>query len=149
MLEKNQENIIFHIQRIYTKDVSFEILGAPEIFKKVWDPDIKINLDNNATEICTNIYEVVLYVSVTAMIDKDLAFICKVKQSGLFKISGLDKNQVLHCIGVSCPEILFPYARECVNSQISRGTFPSLNLDPINFDSLFTKFLKNKFSIQS
>lgn len=147
MLAKDQDSVKFHIQRIYTKDVSFEVLGAPKIFKNTWNPDIKMHLDNNSTEVYANVYEVVLYVSVTAMIEKDLVFICKVKQAGIFDILEADKNKVLHCIGVSCPEILFPYARECINSQISRGTFPSINLDPIDFNSLFNKFLKNRDTV--
>lgn len=148
MLEKNEDKGIFNIKRIYIKDVSFEVLGAPKVFQSAWNPDITINVDNNSTEIYTNLYEVILYVSVTAMLNKDLVFMCKVKQAGVFSISGFDKNQTLYCIGVSCPEVLFPYARECINSQISRGTFPSLNLAPINFDDLFTKFLKNRSLVQ-
>lgn len=47
-----------------------------------------------------------------------------------------------HCLGSCCPNILFPYARECISNQISRGTFPALNLNPINFDFLFNESLK-------
>lgn len=150
MLENSDQNLVtLHIQRVYAKDVSFEILGAPKIFQMHWNPDIKMHIDNSSVEIHANIYEVVLYISVTATIEKNLVFICKVKQAGIFNISGSNKDQILHCIGVCCPKILFPYARECINSQISRGTLPGLNLDPINFDSLFTKFLKNQSTVGS
>ena len=47
-----------------------------------------------------------------------------------------------HCLGAYCPNILFPYARECITSLVSRGTFPQLNLAPVNFDALFMNYLQ-------
>ncbi len=49
-----------------------------------------------------------------------------------------------HCLGAYCPNILFPYARECITSQVSRGTFPQLNLAPVNFDALFMNYLQQQ-----
>ncbi|MEE6027856.1 protein-export chaperone SecB, partial [Escherichia coli] len=43
-----------------------------------------------------------------------------------------------------CPNILFPYARECITSMVSRGTFPQLNLAPVNFDALFMNYLQQQ-----
>ncbi len=36
-----------------------------------------------------------------------------------------------------CPNTLFPYARDVVASTVFRGSFPELNLSPINFDALY------------
>ena len=49
-----------------------------------------------------------------------------------------------HCLGAYCPNILFPYARECITSMVSRGTFPQLNLAPVNFDALFMNYLQQQ-----
>ncbi|MBN0934391.1 protein-export chaperone SecB, partial [Pseudomonas aeruginosa] len=49
-----------------------------------------------------------------------------------------------HCLGAYCPNILFPYARECITSLVSRGTFPQLNLAPVNFDALFMNYLQQQ-----
>jgi preprotein translocase subunit SecB len=46
--------------------------------------------------------------------------------------------------GAYCPNILFPYARECITSLVSRGTFPQLNLAPVNFDALFMNYLQQQ-----
>ena len=43
-----------------------------------------------------------------------------------------------------CPNILFPYARETVSSLVTRGTFPQLNLAPVNFDALFQNAMMKK-----
>ena len=93
MSEQNNTEMAFQIQRIYTKDVSFEAPNAPHVFQKDWQPEVKLDLD---------------------------------------------------CLGAYCPNILFPYARECITSLVSRGTFPQLNLAPVNFDALFMNYLQQQ-----
>ncbi len=49
-----------------------------------------------------------------------------------------------HCLTSQCPNMLFPYARELVSSLVNRGTFPALNLSPVNFDALFMDYLQRQ-----
>ncbi|URJ30537.1 protein-export chaperone SecB [Candidatus Blochmannia vicinus (nom. nud.)] len=142
MLENTKSNASFHIKRIYTKDVSFEAPNTPEVFQITWNPKITVDLRSNSAKLHINAYEVVLYITVTAKIGENTAFLCQVKQAGIFNISGLNTTQMIHCLSAYCPGILFPYASECISNQISRGTFPQFNLDPINFDILFIKSLQ-------
>lgn len=146
MLESNSNNVLFRIQRIYIKDISFEAPNTPGVFQINWNPKIKVDLNSNAKNIHIDIYEVVLRVTVTAKIEEDTAFLCQVKQAGIFNVSGLNKTQMIRCLNTHCPSILFPYARECISNQVSRGTFPQLNLDPINFDILFIQSLQKKYN---
>ena len=55
--------------------------------------------------------------------------------------SNLDAQSLAHCLGAFCPNILFPYARETIASLVSRGSFPQLNLAPVNFDALFASHI--------
>ena len=118
MSEQNSTEMTFQIQRIYTKDISFEAPNAPQVFQKDWQPEVKLDLDTASTQLAEGVYEVVLRVTVTA--------------------------QMAHCLGAYCPNILFPYARECITSLVSRGTFPQLNLAPVNFDALFMNYLQQQ-----
>ena len=43
-----------------------------------------------------------------------------------------------------CPNTLFPYAREAVSNLVNRGTFPQLNLAPVNFDALFAQYIQKR-----
>lgn len=144
MSEQHSNEMSFQIQRIYTKDISFEAPNAPQIFQKEWQPEVKLDLDTASNKLTEDIYEVVLRVTVTVKIETDTAFLCEVQQAGIFNIAGIDDKQMAHCLGAYCPNVLFPYARECVNSLVTRGTFPQLNLAPVNFDALFMNYLQQQ-----
>ncbi|QDY43452.1 protein-export chaperone SecB [Candidatus Pantoea soli] len=144
MSEHSTNEMQFQIQRVYTKDVSFEAPNAPQVFQKEWEPEVKLDLDTASSQLADEVYEVVLRVTVTATVGEETAFLCEVQQAGIFTISGIEGTQMAHCLGAYCPNILFPYARECITSLVSRGTFPQLNLAPVNFDALFMNYLQQQ-----
>ncbi|MCD8475906.1 MAG: protein-export chaperone SecB, partial [Shewanella fodinae] len=130
----------FNIQRVYIKDVSFETPNSPAVFQKEWAPEVKLDLDTRSAKLADDVYEVILSLTVTAQNGEETAFLCEVQQAGIFTISGLTEPQMAHSLGAFCPNVLFPYAREAVASLVSRGTFPQLNLAPVNFDALFAQY---------
>lgn len=152
MTEQNQtpaaeeQQAVLQIQRIYVKDISFEAPNLPHIFQQEWKPKLGFDLSTESVQIGDDLYEVTLNISVeTTMEDSgDLAFICEVKQSGVFTISGLEEVQMAHCLTSQCPSMLFPYARELIASLVNRGTFPALNLSPVNFDALFIEYMNQQ-----
>lgn len=134
----------FNIQRIYTKDVSFETPNSPAIFQKEWEPDVKLDLDTRSNKLDDELYEVVLSLTVTASIGEEVAFLAEVQQAGIFTIGGVEGQQLAHSIGSYCPNILFPYARQVIAGLVSGGTFPQLNLAPVNFDALFAQYVNSR-----
>lgn len=144
MSEQSNSEMQFQIQRVYTKDVSYEAPNAPQVFQKEWEPEVKLDLDTASSQLADGVFEVVLRVTVTATVGEETAFLCEVQQAGIFTIGGIEGTQMAHCLGAYCPNILFPYARECVTSLVSRGTFPQLNLAPVNFDALFMNYLQQQ-----
>lgn len=134
----------FNIQRIYTKDISFETPNSPAIFTKEWKPEVKLDLDTKTTVIEENLYEVVLSVTVTASIENEVAFLCEVQQAGLFQIGAVPEANRAQLLGAFCPNTLFPYAREAISNLVNRGTFPALNLAPVNFDAVFQAYLQKR-----
>lgn len=142
--EQEAQQFEFQIQRIYVKDVSFEAPNLPNIFNQEWAPKLGFELDTETHELGENLYEVVLYINVSTTLEGsgDTAFICEVKQAGVFTIKGLEGLQLAHCLSAQCSEILYPYARELIASLVNRGTFPALNLSPVNFNALFADYLE-------
>ncbi len=134
----------FAIQRIYTKDVSFETPNSPAVFQLEWKPEIKLDLDTRSNKIAENTYEVVLSVTVTATVEDKVAFLAEVQQAGIFTIGNLEEAQLAHTIGAFCPMTLFPYARETVASLVNRGSFPQFNLTPVNFEALYASYVQQQ-----
>ena len=144
--EEQETQAVLQIQRIYVKDVSFAAPNLPHIFNQEWKPKLAFDLSTETVKLADDLYEVCLNISVETTLEDsdDVAFICEVKQAGVFTISGLDDMQMAHCLTSQCPNMLFPYARELVSNLVNRGTFPALNLSPVNFDALFVEYLQRQ-----
>lgn len=140
----DEQQVQFAIQRIYVKDISFEAPNSPAIFRKDWQPEVKLDLDTRSEKLDDNTFEVVLSLTVTATIGEETAFLCEVQQAGIFSIPTVSDAQMAHMLAAFCPNILFPYAREAVSSLVNRGTFPQLNLAPVNFDALFAQYVQQR-----
>jgi len=142
--EPTQTSPEFSIQRVYTKDISFETPNSPTIFQKDWKPDVKLDLDTRSNKLEEGLYEVILSLTVTTSIGEEVAFLAEVQQAGIFAIGGVEGNQLAHSIGSYCPNILFPYARQVIAGLVAGGTFPHLNLAPVNFDALFAQYVNSR-----
>lgn len=130
----------FSLQRIYVKDLSFESPKSPAVFQTQWSPKVNLDLNTRHAELQEGIHEVVLSLSATVTNGEDeVTFIAEVQQAGIFAITGLDEAAMRHTLGAFCPNILFPYAREAIDSLVGRGSFPPLMLSPVNFDALFAQ----------
>ncbi|MEX0622947.1 protein-export chaperone SecB [Saccharospirillum sp.] len=136
-----QQKPQFAIQRIYTRDVSFESPNAPAIFREEWKPQIKLDLNTRTRTLDENVVEVVLIITVEAKIGEKTAFLTEVQQAGVFTVAGFPDETRDQMIGAYCPSVLFPYAREAVDTAVTKGSFPALMLAPVNFDALY---LQNK-----
>ena len=129
----------FFIQKIYSKDLSFEAPSAPDMFKLNWQPQANVDLNSNAKKIDEDTYEVDLNVTLTANNQNKTAFIAEIKQSGIFTITAIPQEQIGHMLGSYCPSLLFPYAKEAISGLIAKGGFPLINISPVNFDALYAQ----------
>ena len=138
----------FSIKRIYIKDMSYEAPASPEIFQQQYSPKIDFNLNCKNKLISETFYEVVLRLTAEAKQDNKTLFLAEVDQAGIFDIYGLEAQQVEQALATLCPTILFPYAREAIDSIILKGTFPPLMLEPVNFEALYVQSLQQKAAQQ-
>ena len=138
----NEEAPQFSLQRIYVRDLSFEAPKSPAIFRQEWTPSVSLDLNTRQKQLENDFYEVVLTLSVEVKNGDEIAFIAEVQQAGIFLIKGLDASSMSHTLGAFCPNILFPYARETIDSLVVRGSFPALMLAPVNFDALYAQELQ-------
>lgn len=132
----------FSIQRIYLKDLSFETPAGVEVFKGKWEPKIQMDMNTRAEKVADDQYEVVLSLTVTATQGENTAFLVEVQQAGIFRCAGLNTEQLRQVHSTMCPEILFPYARETIDSLVIKGSFPALMLAPMNFEALYKQAMQ-------
>lgn len=129
----------FLVQRIYTKDLSFEAPNAPQVFQEKWSPEINIGLGTEVSRLDGGNVEVVLKVSVEAKQQDRNVFLVEVHQAGLFLANGFNDQELDALLGIAAPNILFPYARETVSDLVTRGSFPQFVLQPVNFEALYAQ----------
>lgn len=138
---QNQQQLQFSLQRIYVKDISFESPNAPTVFQQPFKPKVSLDLNTASEQVGEDLYEVV--VKVTAQVSHaesgTTSFLVEVEQGGLFRIAGLQGDQLDHTLGAFCPNVLFPYARECIDNLVNRGSFPPLMLAPVNFEAMYAQ----------
>jgi preprotein translocase subunit SecB len=142
--EENQNEQQFVIQRIYTKDVSFEAPNSPVIFTQDWKPETNLQLNTTVNPLGDDNYEVELTITVTVKSGEHTAFLVEVNQAGVFFIQGYEKEYKNHLLASYCPTSLFPYSREAIASLVSKGGFPEMHLSPINFDALYAQRLQQE-----
>jgi preprotein translocase subunit SecB len=127
----------FAPQKIYIKDLSFEIPHSPEIFTEEWNPTVNMNIASEAKPIDEKLYEVVLTITVTVTVEDKTAYLVEAHQAGIFHIDGFPEEIIARMVATICPNILFPFARELVADLVTRGGFPQLLLAPVNFEVLY------------
>ena len=130
------------VQKIYVKDVSFEVPNAPHIFQEINETDqprVQLNLGQKTTDLGNDLYEVVLSLTLTCTVGQRTAYLAEVEQAGLFGVAGFNENDHAGIIGSYCPNLLFPYARQTISSLVLEGGFPPFLLQPINFDALYAE----------
>ena len=141
-MAEEQGKAQFALQRIYLKDSSFESPKSPHGFREQWKPKGNLELNSRHDLIDNSLYQVVLRMTVTVSTEDDeLMYLVEVQQAGVFLVDGLEENARLHTLGSFCPNVLFPYAREVIDSLVVKGSFPPLMLSPVNFDAIYQQSL--------
>ena len=134
------------LQKIYVKDISFETPNSPEIFfqQTQSQPVVDIQVGIEVAQPNQQFYEVILSVTVTVSLSDKTAFLAEIKQAGLFSLVGFDESQTHYILNSYCPNTLFPFAREAVSDLVTRGGFPQLLIEPINFDAMYQMQLQQQ-----
>jgi len=144
----NEASAQFQIQKLYVKDLSFELPNAPQIFQEAGQADVKMSLAQRVDDLGENLHEVVLTVTVTATIGEKTAYLAEVAQAGIFMISGFNEQSAHAVMNTMCPNTLFPYARRSISEMVADGGFPPLTLQPVNFEQLYAQRMQETINEQ-
>lgn len=136
-MAEQQQGPILSIEKVYLKDASVEVPGAPQVFLENVQPQIDVQMGTNAQQMADGLYESSLQITVTAKAGERVLFLCEVSQAAIFQIRGFADEEMQAILGIGCPTTIFPYARETISSLVSRAGFPPINLAPVSFEALY------------
>jgi preprotein translocase subunit SecB len=114
------------------------------VFNEQGQPELNMNLNQKVGKLADDVYEVVLGVTLTCTIGEKTIYLAEVAQAGIFGLSGFDEPSLDAMLGIHCPTVLFPYARQAVSDLINQGGFPPFYLQPINFEGIYAEGLRRR-----
>jgi len=123
------------------KDLSVEVPGAPQVFLESDKSQLEVQLEQQNNQVAEGLYEVALTVTVSAKSGSKTLFLVEVTQAGIFQIRNVGDDNLGAVVGMLCPNVLFPYARETVSDTVNRAGFPPVNLAPVNFEAIYQQRL--------
>src|SRR4051794_36147189 len=132
-----QGPLVLNLQ--YTKDLSFEVPGAPEIFATLREqPRVDLQLDVQARPIQEggNVYEVTLQIRADAQANDQTCFIAELAYCGIFTIT-VDPQVLEAVLLVKSPRLLSPSPHNIRADAPRAGGFPPVMLSPIDFVALW------------
>lgn len=137
MSEPEQPQATFQIEKVYVKDASLEIPGAPQVFAQQVQPQLEVQIDTGSQQFADGYYEATVSATVTAKAAERTLFLCEVVQAGIFQLRNVPEADLKALLGIGCPNILFPYLREAISDLVLRGGFPPVILAPVSFEALY------------
>ena len=135
-----QKNTTMKALGQFIKDLSFENIAAQESRQGTGTPDIqvKINLDASKREQ-ENQYNSSIKINIES---KDIEtqeniFLLELDYGGIFVIENAPEDQLHPLLMIECPRMLFPFVRRVIHDVTRDGGYPPLNLDSIDFLSMY------------
>jgi len=131
----------------FVRDLSFENIVAQTGGGAEMKPNIKVSVSLDAKKrSIENQYEVVSKYTVTSVAqDSDATlFVIELEYGAIFHVENVPDAQLHPYLLIECPRMVFPYVRRIVSDLTHDGGFPGLNLEPIDFVSLYRQSLVKK-----
>lgn len=138
MEQQDNNQPLFHIEKLYVRDLSVEVPNAPAAFLENGQPNVNVELSTNGRALEPGFFEVSLKVTVTASVAEDKTlFLVEATQAGVFQLRNIPESDLEPVLMIGCPNILFPYAREVISDAVTRAGFQPVLLAPVNFEAMY------------
>ena len=131
----------------YIRDMSFENILAQKGVGGQVAPDVQVQVNLDAKKRGTEgQYELVIKLRIDSKSkeSKDQLFLLEIEYGGIFQVSGVPEDQLHPYLLIECPRMLFPFLRRIVSDITRDGGFPPLNLETIDFLSLYKNEIERR-----
>ncbi len=124
----------------FIRDMSFENIMAQKGAPSDAQPDVQVQVSLDAKKrTVEHQYESAIKLNVTSKVkDKDATlFVLEIDYVGIFHVENVPEDQLHPFLMIECPRMIFPFLRRVVSDITRDGGFPPLNLENIDFLSLY------------
>jgi preprotein translocase subunit SecB len=135
----------------FIRDLSFENILMQKKIQGNVVPDVQVQVSLNGEKRNEdNQYEVISKYSIKAKNKgtEDVLFLLELEYGGVFHIEGIPAEQLHPFLLIECPRLLFPFVRRLVGDITKEGGFPPLNLDIIDFVTLYRQSVAQRAAAQ-
>ncbi|APE45087.1 protein-export chaperone SecB [Sulfitobacter alexandrii] len=124
----------------FIRDMSFENIMAQKGAPTDVQPDVQVQVNLDAKKRPTeHQFETAIKLNVTSKNkggDQTL-FVLELDYVGIFHIENVPDDQIHPFLLIECPRMIFPFLRRVVSDITRDGGFPPLNLENIDFMSMY------------
>ncbi|MEO9651293.1 MAG: protein-export chaperone SecB [Roseobacter sp.] len=131
----------------FVRDMSFENIMAQKGAPADAAPDVQVQVNIDAKKRSNeNQYESAIKLNVTSKVKESEAmlFVLEIDYVGIFHIENVADEQLHPFLLIECPRMIFPFLRRIVSDVTRDGGFPPLNLENIDFLSLYRSELARR-----
>ncbi|WP_370399646.1 protein-export chaperone SecB [Sulfitobacter sp. JB4-11] len=124
----------------YIRDMSFENIMAQKGAAADVQPDVQVQVNLDAKKrTADKQYESAIKLNVTSKAKEGdtTLFLLEIDYVGIFHIDNVPEEQIHPFLLIECPRMIFPFLRRVVSDITRDGGFPPLNLENIDFMSLY------------
>lgn len=131
----------------YIRDLSFENILAQKPLDTQVQPDVQVQVAlDGRKRSAENQYDVIAKFNVRSKNkdSDDTLFAIELEYGGVFHIEGVPDEQLHPFLMIECPRMLFPFIRRIISDVTRDGGFPPLNVDNIDFVSLYRQTMAQR-----
>lgn len=128
----------------YIRDLSFENITAQKGNAQPGKPEYKVQVGLDAKKIADKRFEVAIKLKVDAAVGDSPIFILELDYAGQFMVDNVPDAQMHPFLMIECPRMIFPYLRRIVSDVTQDGGFAPLNLDSMDFLSIYRQELQRR-----
>jgi preprotein translocase subunit SecB len=136
----------------YIRDMSFENVMAQKGVSGEVQPEIAVQVNLDAKKRPQDHqFEVAIKLNLTSKAKgmDDILFVFELDYCGVFHIEGVPEDQMHPFLMIECPRMLFPFLRRIVSDVTRDGGYPPVNLDNIDFVTLYRNELMRRQAEQA
>ncbi|QBY02066.1 protein-export chaperone SecB [Rhodophyticola sp. CCM32] len=132
----------------FIRDLSFENIAAQKSVQTQTQPDIQVQvaLDARKREQ-DNQFDVIVKLKIDSKTkddDPQPIFLIELDYVGIFQVENVPQEQLHPFLMIECPRMLFPFLRRIVSDITRDGGFPPLNLENMDFLSIYRNELSRR-----